>query len=294
MLKTQAMRLDYIRTFIIVCQSKNFRDAANKLNVDFTNISRHISALEEIMETKLINRKSKSMIELTEDGKILFDGWQKGYNLLLLTEKNFIQRKSLNAGKISIGVPRGVEEDFLTNKIMAFKAKYPSVIIKILNYDTNTLFKHLSNYYLDFVIDEVSENFKYDTNIKSINLKTYKFVLAYSPKYFDKKISCKEDINNIPLILPTTLKQERLKFEKIFGKDEVKESLTLEVTNYDAAKKYALNGLGYALLPKDKILKNELNYFEIEELNKNISISYVIGNLSPSAKEFLKTIIDNG
>lgn len=72
MLNTQSMNLDLIRTFVIVGQSKDFNDAASKLKIDATNVSRHIKALEQLMGTKLINKNAKNYIELTEDGKITF------------------------------------------------------------------------------------------------------------------------------------------------------------------------------------------------------------------------------
>lgn len=104
MLNTQSMNLDLIRTFIIVGQSKDYNDAASKLKIDATNVSRHIKALEQLMGTKLINKNTKNYIELTEDGQILFDGYEKAYNLLFITEKTYLQSKDLNSGKISIGI----------------------------------------------------------------------------------------------------------------------------------------------------------------------------------------------
>ena len=85
MLNTQSMNLDLIRTFVIVGQSKDFNDAASKLKIDATNVSRHIKTLEQLMGTKLINKNAKNYIELTEDGQILFDGYEKAYNLLFIT-----------------------------------------------------------------------------------------------------------------------------------------------------------------------------------------------------------------
>ena len=54
------------------------------------------------MGTKLINRNSKNYIELTENGKELFEGYEKAYNLLFITEKTYLQNKTLNTGKIKI------------------------------------------------------------------------------------------------------------------------------------------------------------------------------------------------
>ena len=104
MLNTQSMNLDLIRTFVIVGQSKDYNDAASKLKIDATNVSRHIKALEQLMGTKLINKNAKNYIELTEDVQILFDGYEKAYNLLFITEKTYLQIKDLNSGKISIGI----------------------------------------------------------------------------------------------------------------------------------------------------------------------------------------------
>ena len=42
MFHTPSMNLDLIRTFVIVGQSKDFNDAASKLKIDPTNVSRHI------------------------------------------------------------------------------------------------------------------------------------------------------------------------------------------------------------------------------------------------------------
>ena len=69
MLNTQSMNLDLIRTFVIVGQSKDYNEAASKLNIDKTNVSRNIKSLEELMGKKLINKNAKNYIELIEDGR---------------------------------------------------------------------------------------------------------------------------------------------------------------------------------------------------------------------------------
>ena len=48
----------------------------------------------------------------------------------------------------------------------------------------------------------------------------------------------------------------------------------------------ALNGIGCSLIPKTMGVNNDLKYFDID-IKKNINISYIGENLSPSSKEFL-------
>ena len=286
MLKTQSMNLDYIRTFVVVGQSKDYKEAASKLNIDYTNVSRHIKQLEDTMETKLVKINYKNIIELTEDGKTLFDGYEKAYNTILFTEKNYIQGKSLNTGKLSIGVLKDVEKDILTEKVKKFKNKYPDVIIKIVEGETKDLFDKLSKYYIDFVIDEKYWDLKSSSDIKSKSISIEKYCIAYSSNHFETELNTIEQLNNLPLILPISDRQDRMKFEQLLSENKIKKNLSLEVSNYDTAYDYTISGLGYALLPKKYIKDSELNYLDIE-LDKEISISYINGNLSPSAKEFL-------
>lgn len=286
MLKTQTLNLDLIRTFIVVGQSKDYREASTKLKIDQTNVSRHIKSLEKVMEVKLINRNSNNFIELTEDGKKLFDGWSKGYNLILLTEKNFLQSKTLDTGKLSIGVNRDAEP-FLYAKIMEFKKMYPNIVVKLVNSNSKELFEELSKFYLDFVFDERYDALKKCDDIKSISIYVEKYCIAYSSSYYSD-LNDIGDLNNIPLILPISKNQDRVKFETFMKENNITKKLSMEVTNYKDAYEYAKMGFGYALLPKRMVENsNDLKCLEID-FEKEISISYANGNVSPSANEFLK------
>ena len=283
MLNTQSMNLDLIRTFVIVGQSKDLSDASSKLKIDKSNVSRHIKALESLMGTKLIKKNSKNYIELTEDGKILFEGYEKAYNLLFLTEKSFKQNKDLNFGKISIGISSDLEISLLNDKIISFKDKYPDTSFKIINLPSKELYEKLIHYNIDFVIDE---NLDLQKSSGVVNSKIYEesFVLGYNDKKFI--INNLSDIANVPLILPVSSKEERINFEKLLEKNSISKNLSIETSNYNSSIDLALNGVGCSLIPKTMGVNSNLKYFDID-IKKNINISYIGENLSPSSKEFL-------
>lgn len=283
MLNTQSMNLDLIRTFVIVGQSKDLSDASSKLKIDKSNVSRHIKALEGLMGTKLIKKNSKNYIELTEDGKLLFDGFEKAYNLIFLTEKSFRQSKDLNAGKISIGISSNLESNILNSKIEAFKKLYPATFFKIINLPSKELYEKLIHYNIDFVIDE-SIDFQRSNGIVSSKIYEENFVLGYSDKKY--KLDNLNDLENAPLILPVRNKEERILFEKLLDKNNISKNLSIETSNYNSSIDFALKGLGVALVPKEMETKDDLKYLNID-LQKNINISYVSENLSPSSREFL-------
>lgn len=286
MLRTQSMNLDYIRTFVIVGQSKDLADAASKLNIDPTNVSRHIKALEEIMGTKLLNRNQKNF-ELTEDGKKLFEGYEKAYNMMLLAEKTYSQGKSLNSGKLTIGITSEVEMNYVNTKIKDFKSKYPNVVIKIVNFSTKDLYERLSQFYLDFIIDSPIDNIKKSSNIKMKNLFSDQYCIAYSSQYFNKDLKSIKDLDNLPLILPITSRIERKMFDALINSENINKNLSLEVDNYASIIDYIDSGLGFGLLPKRLITNSKYKTLEID-LNKQIVVSFIPENLSESAKMLLK------
>lgn len=284
MLNTQYMNLDLIRTFVIVGQSKDYNSAAAKLNIDITNVSRHIKTLERLMGAKLINKTAKNYIELTEDGKILFDGYEKAYNLLFITEKTYLQSKDLNSGKISIGISSDIESKVLVERITKFKTKFPDTAFKVVNLPAKDLVDKLSHYTLDFVIDEKSDYYKKNSGVNTIDLFDEEYSLVYSKDVFN--IEKMADLDNLPLILPVSSKKERKLFEELLNKNNLTKQLSIETSNYMSAIEFAKKGLGIALIPKSMII-DDLSVFNIA-LNKSISLSYVEDNLSPSSKEFLK------
>lgn len=284
MLNTQSMNLDLIRTFVIVGQSKDFNDAASKLKIDATNVSRHIKTLEQLMRTKLINKNAKNYIELTEDGQILFDGYEKAYNLLFITEKTYLQSKDLNSGKISIGISADIESTVLIDKIVSFKGKYSDAAFKTINLPSKDLVEKLSHYTLDFVIDEKSDNYKKSSGVKSIDLYEEKYSLVYNKDNFS--INDITDLKDVPMILPVSTKKERKIFDNFLDKNNLTKKLSIETSNYLSAIEYAKKGLGIALIPSNMI-DNELEHFDID-ITKVITLSYIENNLSPLSIEFLK------
>lgn len=284
MLNTQSMNLDLIRTFVIVGQSKDFNDAASKLKIDATNVSRHIKTLEQLMGTKLINKNAKNYIELTEDGQILFDGYEKAYNLLFITEKTYLQSKDLNSGKISIGISADIESTVLIDKIVSFKGKYSDAAFKTINLPSKDLVEKLSHYTLDFVIDEKSDNYKKSSGVKSIDLYEEKYSLVYNKGNFS--INDITDLKDVPMILPVSTKKERKIFDNFLDKNNLTKKISIETSNYLSAIEYVKRGLGVALIPTNMI-DNELEHFDID-ITKVITLSYIENNLSPLSIEFLK------
>ena len=161
MLKTQTMDLDYIRTFVVLGQSKTKKEAAQKLGIDSSNVSRHINSLEKILNTKLIGGDDRSGVFFTKDGKFFFEKYEKFYNGILLAEKEYMQTKDVNSG-----INPEIDE-YVLNKINSFKMKYPNVAVKIVSLPTNELFEKLLQAGIDIVVDDIENHVKKSDRIKA-------------------------------------------------------------------------------------------------------------------------------
>lgn len=290
MLETQTMNLDFIRTFVVSGQSKTMKEASQKLNLDVTNVKRHIVQLEDKMGCKLV-KINNGQIELTQDGKEIFEGFEKAYNTILFTEKNYKQKVSINTGKISIGKLNDIDNELINPQIRSFREKYPNISFKIVNLTSEELYEQLSQLSLDFVIDEEGYSNKKSIIFQKKDLYEEKYCICYSKKSFDK-INDIKDLINKPLILPDNTKKDREYFDTILKKNDIKKSATIECPDFESALNYAKDGLGFALIPVR--LKNgtdKLNYFDID-LNKKIVVSYIDENLSPASREFLQEYSD--
>ena len=66
------MTLDQLKTFSIVANAGSFTSAAIELNMDQSNVSRKIIAMETRLRTKLFTRKARGLI-LTPEGQALLE-----------------------------------------------------------------------------------------------------------------------------------------------------------------------------------------------------------------------------
>ena len=68
--------LDFrIKTFLCVCQTMNYTQAAKNLNITQPAVSQHIRYLEDYYQIKAFRYANKKL-ELTPAGRILYERWK--------------------------------------------------------------------------------------------------------------------------------------------------------------------------------------------------------------------------
>ncbi len=123
-------KIDTIRAFVAVATEGSFSKAAEKLIFSRAIVSKYVSALEERLGVRLINRTTRSM-NLTEAGEIYL---KRSIQLLEDLEELDLSVQETAAvvkGGIRISMPRTLGEALMMDVIIDFLDQYPDVSIEV-------------------------------------------------------------------------------------------------------------------------------------------------------------------
>lgn len=124
--------LEQYRIFCAVAQEASFSAAARKLYISQPAVSQSIAALESALKTPLFLRSSKG-VQLTPEGKILYDYAQKALGLLRAGEEKLAQCTRLQIGEVKIAAADTIAAHYLLPYLEQFHHEYPAIRLQVIN-----------------------------------------------------------------------------------------------------------------------------------------------------------------
>lgn len=124
------MELNYLRVFFEVAKAGRFSEAARRMNISQSALSRSVALLEESEGVKLFDR-SKHGVELTDVGKEVFSRCEELFRTFREIEGICKGTQEECAGPLRFAASDHVINDFLIQPIQAFRKLYPKVIPSI-------------------------------------------------------------------------------------------------------------------------------------------------------------------
>jgi DNA-binding transcriptional LysR family regulator len=134
---------DKIKLFYEVAEAGSFTRAGERLGLNQSSVSRHISTLEQDLNVPLFHRHSRGLI-LTEHGDMLLRAANEMRHSLEATRQRFTETSERPAGDLKVTATVGIGGFWLTNRIAEFLDLYPEVNVELI----------LSNDELDLVMRE--------------------------------------------------------------------------------------------------------------------------------------------
>ncbi len=122
------MRISYFKEFIVLSKYLNFSIAADLLNMTQPGLSRHISAIENELGIKLLERDTHN-VKLTQNGISFLESAKR-----IIDEYENLLEKLVDAGssQLRIGIPYFGIKRYISNLVGGFESAHPNVQLKYL------------------------------------------------------------------------------------------------------------------------------------------------------------------
>ncbi len=184
------MDWDKLKIFHNVALDLNISEAAHKMNISHSSISRQISALERDLKVSLFKRHARGLT-LTEQGKILFKTAHDIFGKIALTEAKLTESKENPTGPLTIAATVAFGTTWLAPRIEKFTNSYPDIDVSII----------IENKYTDLAQGEadVALRLTEPTQMDLIRFPLYEFQFKiYSSPEYIEKYGIPKDVSELP------------------------------------------------------------------------------------------------
>lgn len=117
--------------FEAAARLSNFKLAAAELNVTQPSISHAIKQLERFHGVKLFRRRNRG-VQLTEAGRLLYDGVRKGFDTI---ERSLEAIAAGEANYVTVAISASVSAYWFVPQLRNFQQTYPNIKIKAVTTD---------------------------------------------------------------------------------------------------------------------------------------------------------------
>jgi DNA-binding transcriptional LysR family regulator len=233
------MDLNSLMIFAKVVEVNGFSEAARRLKMPVSTVSRRIVELEEQLGVRLLERSTRSL-RLTDVGSEVLEHAQHSAELSEAVDSIVSNHLSNVSGVLRLSAPPSISDSLLSPLVGAFQASYPNVRVQIF----------VSERFVDHIAEGIDLAFRVgelkDSSLVPRRLLTYRHQLVASPSYLEK---CKppktpQDLLKHPLF--SFLRRGNPENSWGFGHVNGKDTETLSFQPHLSMNDYA--GLATALL----------------------------------------------
>ena len=263
--------LSQYKIFYEVAKAGNISKAAKELFISQPAISKSISKLEDNLEVALFTRNSRG-VQLTEEGKLLFQHAKAAFEALNRGEQELKRVKDFNIGHLRIGVSNTLCKYILLPYLKGFIEKYPHIKITIESQSTSHTVAMLEQQQIDLgLIAEPSNRrpllFNPIMEIQDIFVSTNSYLEnLYLREGRDTDLF---QTGNILLLDKNNMTRKYI--DEYLNVNELVPNQLLEVTTMDLLIEFAKIGLGIGCVIKE-FVQEELDRKELVQIPMNSNI----------------------
>lgn len=277
------------KIFLAVAECKSISKAATQLFISQPAVSITIKKLEENLNTTLFIRKSKG-VELTENGRELYENAKRAFHILLDTEDRL--RFHQNTGYLRIAASNVLCKHFLMPYLKEFTNLYPNTDVSITCTSSSSACAMVEECNIDLALAAKPENL--GTAVYH-SLGVIEYIFVCTPAYRDK-LDCNNDgiFEHGNIILLDKDNVSRWHLNEYYAQNKINPLHILEVNEMDLLIEFAKMGIGVSCVVR-QFVEHELNagtLIEIE-LSKPIApreIGFLYHCIQPMNENILRFI----
>ena len=238
----QRERLDSLFIFVQAARYLSFSKAARHLRMSPSAVSRAVQRLEERLNTRLLNRTTRSL-SLTEDGARFYDSSRQILSDLEEAELSLSRAQSTPSGVLRLNLVPSMARMHIVPALPDFMAQYPELKLEISLSDRRV------NLIEDGIDAVVRIGMSPDSNLIMQTICMAREVVCASPDYLRKHgiPQTPEDLQQhicINHIVPQTGRVRDWRFQRAGEAFTVEVSGSLTIDHAETATAAAISGLG--------------------------------------------------
>jgi DNA-binding transcriptional LysR family regulator len=168
--------LNALVVFAKVVEAKSFSEAARRLGMPVSTVSRRVAELEDQLGVRLLDRSTRGL-HLTDLGSAVLEHALRSAESVEAIQSILSNQRSSVSGTLRLSAPPSISDTLLTPLVTAFQASYPDVRVQIL----------ITDRFVDHIADGVDIVFRLgvlkDSSLVTRKLLTYRDQLVASPAY---------------------------------------------------------------------------------------------------------------
>lgn len=168
--------LNALLVFAKVIEAGSFSEAARRLKMPVSTVSRRISELENQLGVNLLERSTRSL-RVTDIGSDILDHAQRMLEMAEAVEGLVSNQLSRISGTLRLSAPPSLSDSLLSPLISSFQVSYPDVRVQVL----------VTERLVDHIADGIDLSFHVgpmrDSSLVARRILTYRHQLVASPAY---------------------------------------------------------------------------------------------------------------
>ncbi len=246
-------RLDLrqLRYFAAIAECGSFSEAANRLRVAQSALSRHARALEDELGVSLFERLPRG-IALTPSGTMLLERARHILGELDRARADVMAQASLPSGEAVIGTTSTTSRFLYGPLAERFTREYPNVRLRFVEGVPYLLLEGIDTGNIDLAV-MVDPEPRASLVLKPLVTEQEYLIGALHDAKMPSGPCDISSLEKLPLILLPRPAGSRVKLDRMAADARVALTVMHEVANIDVVKDFVERGLGYGILPYSSI-----------------------------------------